>query len=228
HGWSESSGTAQDGAEIAADLHSLLEQGQVPGPYVLAGHSFGGLYTLTFADLYPDEVAGMVLVDSTAPASEPAPRSTPSDDAAPDAVDRVSALLGTTARMGLGRLISGSDFDDLPSRSRDEMRAAAATELHTRGTVEEYLKASTSGGQAAWLEDLGSKPLVVLTAGVGTDAAWVERREELATLSDESEHRLIEGADHSALIHHEVHAAATSDAILDVLASVRTEEPLAR
>jgi pimeloyl-ACP methyl ester carboxylesterase len=38
---------------------------------VLAGHSFGGLYTLTFAARYPDEVAGMVLVDSTAPAPAP-------------------------------------------------------------------------------------------------------------------------------------------------------------
>jgi pimeloyl-ACP methyl ester carboxylesterase len=228
HGWSESAGTAQDGAEIAADLHSSLERAQVPGPYVLAGHSFGGLYTLTFAALYPDEVAGMVLVDTTAPASEPAPRSTTSDAASPDAVDRVAALLGTTARLGVGRLVSGSDFGDLPSQSRDEMRAAAATESHLRGTVEEYLKASTSGGQAAWLGDFGSKPLVVLTAAVGSDASWVERREQLATLSDDSEHRLIEGADHSALIHDEAHAAATSDAILDVLAAVRDEEPLAR
>ena len=94
HGWSESAGTAQDGAEVAADLHTLLERGQVPGPYVLAGHSFGGLYTLTFAALYSDEVAGMVLVDTTAPASEPAPRSTTSDDATVEAMDRVSALLG--------------------------------------------------------------------------------------------------------------------------------------
>jgi pimeloyl-ACP methyl ester carboxylesterase len=229
HGWSESSATAQDGAEIAADLHTLLRSGQVPGPYVLVGHSFGGLYTLTYAALYPDEVAGMVLVDTTAPASEPAPRnSTTSDDASPDSMDRVAALLGTTARIGSGRLVSGSDFGDLPSQSRDEMRAAATTEAHLRGTVEEYLKASTSGGQAAWLDDFGSKPLVVLTAAVGSDADWVETREQLATLSDESAHRLIEGADHSALIHDETHAAATSDAILDVLAAARDEEPLAR
>jgi pimeloyl-ACP methyl ester carboxylesterase len=228
HGWSESAGTAQDGAEIAADLHTLLDRGQVPGPYVLVGHSFGGLYTLTFAALYPDEVAAMVLVDTTAPASEPAQRTTPSDDASPDSMDRVAALLGTTARLGVGRVISGSDFGDLPSQSRDEMRAAAATESHLRGTVEEYLKASTSGAQAAWLEDFGSKPLVVLTAAVGSDAAWVERREQLATLSDESEHRLIEGAVHSALIHDEAYAAATTDAILDVLAAVRDQEPLAR
>jgi pimeloyl-ACP methyl ester carboxylesterase len=227
HGWSESSGTAQDGAEIAADLHSLLERGRVPGPYVLAGHSFGGLYTLTFAALYPDEVAGMVLVDTTAPASEPAPRSTTSDAASPDAVDRLAALLGTTARLGLGRLVSGSDFGDLPPRSRDEMRAAAATESHLRGTVEEYLKAGTSGGQAAWLEDFGSRPLVVLIAAVGSDASWVKTREELATLSKESQHRVVDGADHAALIHDQEYAAATSDAILDVVVAVRDEEPLA-
>ena len=228
HGWSESSGTAQDGAEIAADLHALLERGRVPGPYVLVGHSFGGLYTLTFAALYPDEVAGMVLVDTTAPATEPAPISPTSDVGSPGAMDRVAALLGTTARLGLGRLVSGSDFGDLPSQSRDELRAAAASERHLRGTVEEYLKAGTSGGQAAWVEDLGSKPLIVLTAAVGSDAAWVKRHEELATLSDDAEHRLIEGADHSALVHDEAHAAQTSGAILDVLAAVRAEEPLAR
>jgi hypothetical protein len=145
-----------------------------------------------------------------------------------DAMDRVSALIGTTARMGVGRLISGSDFGDLPAQSRDEMRAATATEPHVRGTVEEYLKASASGGQAAWLEDFGAKPLVVLTAEVGSDATWVERREQLATLSDQSDHRLIDGADHAALIHNEAGAAATSDAILDVVASVRDEQPLAK
>jgi alpha/beta hydrolase fold len=68
-GWSEPTDTPQDGRQIATDLHTLLQHGHVPGPYVLAGHSFGGLYVLTFAARYPDEVAGMVLVDSTAPAS---------------------------------------------------------------------------------------------------------------------------------------------------------------
>ena len=47
------------------------------GPYVLAGHSFGGLYVLTFADRYPDEVAGMVLIDSTAPAKPTTPPAEP-------------------------------------------------------------------------------------------------------------------------------------------------------
>ena len=47
----------------------MLERGHVPGPYVMAGHSVGGLFVLTFAGRYPDEVAGKVLVDATAPGS---------------------------------------------------------------------------------------------------------------------------------------------------------------
>ena len=229
HGWSEAAPTAQDATQVAADLHLLLERARVPGPYVLAGHSFGGLYVLTSAALFPDEVAGLVLMDTTEPASEAAPRGTSSGDAtSEDVMDRVSALLGTTARMGLGRLISGSDFGDLPAQSRDEMRAAAAKEPHLRSTVEEYLQANTSTRQAAWLEDFDAKPLVVLTAGVGSDPDWVATHEDLATLSDNADHRIIDGADHSALIHDRAHAAATSDAILDVVASVRDEQPLAR
>src|SRR3954469_6364446 len=73
-GWSEPADTPQDGTQIATDLHTLLQRGKVPGPYVLAGHSFGGLYVLAFAARYPDEVAGMVLIDSTAPASPATPR----------------------------------------------------------------------------------------------------------------------------------------------------------
>ena len=52
---------------ISTDLHTLLQRAGVPGPYVIAGHSFGGLYALTFAAKHPDEVAGLVLIDSTSP-----------------------------------------------------------------------------------------------------------------------------------------------------------------
>ncbi len=52
-GWSEPADTPQDATQIATDLHTLLQRAHVPGPYVLAGHSFGGLYVLTFAARYP-------------------------------------------------------------------------------------------------------------------------------------------------------------------------------
>lgn len=48
-----------------ADLHALLKAAKIPGPYVLVGHSAGGLVSRLYASTYPDDVVGMVLVDST-------------------------------------------------------------------------------------------------------------------------------------------------------------------
>src|SRR5215217_6037414 len=50
--------------DIVADLHALLGAAAIPGPYVLAGHSFGGLVSRLYAATYPDEVVGLVLVDA--------------------------------------------------------------------------------------------------------------------------------------------------------------------
>jgi pimeloyl-ACP methyl ester carboxylesterase len=101
-GWSEPASTAQDGAQIATDLHRLLERGHIRGPYVLAGHSFGGLYVLTFAARYPDQVAAMVLVDSTAPASAANPGTpSPGHGGSSNGLRRVSALVSAAARLVL-------------------------------------------------------------------------------------------------------------------------------
>ena len=124
-GWSEPADTPQDGAQIATDLHTLLHRANVPGPYVLAGHSFGGLYVLTFAARYPDEVAGMVLVDSTAPARRRTGR--PLDGGSYDGIGRVSALASISARLGLARLFGQLSDDGLPPRAGDEVRAGTAT-----------------------------------------------------------------------------------------------------
>ena len=53
--------TAQD---LVSDLHALLHTAQVPGPYVFAAHSFGGIFARLYASTYPKEVVGMVLVDA--------------------------------------------------------------------------------------------------------------------------------------------------------------------
>jgi len=53
--------TAKD---VVTDLHALLHAANIPGPYVLVGHSLGGLFVRLYASTYPDDVAGMVLVDA--------------------------------------------------------------------------------------------------------------------------------------------------------------------
>ena len=50
--------------ESAEDLHTLLEAADIPGPYILVGHSKGGLHVRTYARLFPDDVAGVLLLDS--------------------------------------------------------------------------------------------------------------------------------------------------------------------
>jgi pimeloyl-ACP methyl ester carboxylesterase len=182
---------------------------------------------LTFAALYPDDVAGMVLVDSTAPASEAKPETTsPQAKGSYDLMGRVSALASSTARFGVGRLIGLSDYGTLPPQSRAEIRASSSTAGYVQSTINEYVFASASSNEAATLVDFADKPLVVLTAGVGSSAIWMANQEHLVTLSSNSVHRVIEGAIHAGLLLDEQSAAATTRAILDVVSSIRNAEAL--
>jgi pimeloyl-ACP methyl ester carboxylesterase len=212
-GGSEWADGTQDGSRIATDLRTLLRRGNVPGPYVMAGHSFGGLYTLTFAARYPDEVAGMVLVDSTAPASGAA---SPGDDpSSSDILKRVSALLSASARLGLGKFVGLSG-------------STTSNAIAMRSTIDEYLLAGPSANEAASLTDFDDKPLVVLTAGDGNDADKQAKQDKLAALSTNSAHRVVGGATHPSLIFDKQDAAETTQAILDVVAAVRGSNPVVR
>jgi pimeloyl-ACP methyl ester carboxylesterase len=226
HGWSDPADSPKDGVQTAVDLHTLLERGDVPGPYVLAGHSFGGLYVQSFAAQYPGDVAGLVLVDTTARK----PSATTSSDGASshEIMSRVSALLSSMAELGVGRLLSLGSYDSLPPQSADEAEATGSTASNLQSTIEEYLRASASGGQAAALDDFGDKPLVVLTAGSGSDADKIAAHEDLTALSTNSAHRLLDGATHQSLILEQQDAQATAQAIVDVVSSVRSREPLDR
>src|SRR3954468_19982866 len=64
-GWSDNASHPQDSRAIATDLYALLNAAGEHGPYVLVGHSLGGIYAMTFAAHYPGDVAGMVLLDSS-------------------------------------------------------------------------------------------------------------------------------------------------------------------
>ena len=63
-GWSDPGPGPQTGRQIAFEPHTLLQRAGIKGPFVLVGHSLGGLYVRLYASQYPEDVAGVVLVDS--------------------------------------------------------------------------------------------------------------------------------------------------------------------
>ena len=65
NGLSTKGSLPRDGRNIAAELHAALKNAGLPPPYILVGHSLGGPYIRVFAGLYPNEIAGLVLVDPT-------------------------------------------------------------------------------------------------------------------------------------------------------------------
>ena len=164
-GWSEPGPGPGDPQQIAGELHTLLGNAGIDGPYVLVGHSFGGLYVRMYAELYPNEVEGMVLVDSSHP--EQSAR---------------SAGAQTTPKSSAQVLLS--------------------------------------------TQSLGDKPLAVITAGEQQEPIWFELQEELAALSSDSVHRVVEGATHGSLLDDQRDAQVTSMAILEVVEAVRTGQPL--
>lgn len=64
-GRSEEGPFPRDARQISLELRTILQNVNAPPPYILVGHSFGGLYIRTFASMYPDDVAAMILVDPT-------------------------------------------------------------------------------------------------------------------------------------------------------------------
>ncbi|MBX9627075.1 MAG: alpha/beta hydrolase [Gemmataceae bacterium] len=119
--------------DAARDLHTLLANAKVPGPYVLVGHSVGGLNVRVFADLYPDDVAGVVLVDATHP-------------------DQEAKWLAALPAAAPGE-------DPAVTKSREFL----AARLADRGAGPEGMDMVASRDQVRAARGLGAKPLAVLT-----------------------------------------------------------------
>nr|NGX52302.1 putative aminoacrylate hydrolase RutD [Candidatus Anoxychlamydiales bacterium] len=64
YAWSDESLSKRTSKNLAKELHVLLHKANISSPYILVGHSFGGCNMLMFADMYPEETLGIVLVDS--------------------------------------------------------------------------------------------------------------------------------------------------------------------
>jgi pimeloyl-ACP methyl ester carboxylesterase len=160
-GWGDSAPVPQDGMAVATDLYALLERARVPGPFVMVGQSSGAEYVRIFAGRYPEHVAGMVLLDGQ-PAE--AFEGLPSYPAFYSGFRRVSALLPSLARLGVGRLVFHAGFASLPPPARDMQRLHYSSARQYRSLRDELAELPTSLAQARSLQSLGHRPLVVVTA----------------------------------------------------------------
>jgi pimeloyl-ACP methyl ester carboxylesterase len=101
-GWSSPSRTARTPRNIAGELHQLLDRAGIKPPYILVGHSFGGLVVRRFAQLYPEEVASVVLVDPMR--CDEWPLDDPAKQAIIDRGLKLSSYAIPIAQLGLARL----------------------------------------------------------------------------------------------------------------------------
>ena len=76
-------------------------------------------------------------------------------------------------------------------------------------------------------QSLGDKPLSVISAGE-QEPIWLELQEEVAALSSDNVHRVVEGATHESLLYDQRYAQVTSAAIVEVVEAVRSDQPLTR
>jgi pimeloyl-ACP methyl ester carboxylesterase len=172
-GFSDPTTTARDAVAIVGDLHALLRRAAIAPPYVIVGHSLAGLYTRLYADRYPHDVVGLVLIDPVTEYDDalyqkiaPA-RSRLRDVLRKCATNVAKCPLGTTAQIRKTLIADGCP----QAAPADCAVSEVVAEEHGRQSFwkDEFLEVlaePTSAAQVrAGQRPYGSLPLVVLSAG---------------------------------------------------------------
>ncbi|HEY4702201.1 MAG TPA: alpha/beta hydrolase, partial [Streptosporangiaceae bacterium] len=183
---------------MAADLCALLGAAGVPPPYIVAGHSLGGVVARRFAADYPQQVCGLVMVDSSH--DDQAERISWRQGAGANlkfALRCRAWILGARRLAAVRGMIPNLDADIAREAPPEYAGAARAISLSTQSrriTVAEMLLAARHRNQPA---DLGSLPLTVLTSASSTLDVWPQLQDELADLSTASRHIYAQRAGHN-------------------------------
>ena len=188
-GWSDAASLPSNAAQFSQELHTLLQNARVPGPYVMVGHSLGGLIVRVFAHDYASEVAGVVFVDSMNPRQITQSLS--------NRLALLSSVEAGLARVGVARLVV-----KLPAiASSIPPGEEAYYPLFIRpqsfqAAGKEYKELPASGEQAPAVKFFGDLPLIVLTARRNDNPGWPEWQTELLELSSNSQHLFAENSGH--------------------------------
>jgi pimeloyl-ACP methyl ester carboxylesterase len=216
-GWSDPAPTPRTSKQMIRELHALLTNAGIKKPYVLVGHSGGGINMLLFASQYPEDVAGIVLVDS---AHEDQGFKVP-------LLFRVGPL---TAPLGLPRLLSPIYFSAHPVFAKDSKyppayRAMVARTNHVFASRHEYLNFEQSLIEAGTEKKaLGDLPLIVLTAShpeQAQDEYLLKQKalhKELANRSTSGKQIIVENSSH--VIQYD-HPEVVIEAVREVVESAR-------
>jgi pimeloyl-ACP methyl ester carboxylesterase len=238
HGWSDPGPKPRTSQRIAEELHTLLTRAGIEAPYVLVGQSIGGLHARLFASLYPGEVVGMVLVDSS---HEDQRDHLPWRSLKSRLLEELNwqryRLNPLWARLGLLRLRRqpGGAPEALPSDVRPMARAMGVRSQAYDWIFTEGPAIETCEAQARAARPLGDVPLIVLSAhfrgcppGVPSeqeesyrqrsDRAWMQLQRELTQLSTQSTHIVVEESGHNI---HLDRPGVVVDAIRQVVDEVR-------
>lgn len=207
-GWSESSPKPRTAEVMAQELHTLLTNAGIPAPYVLVGHSFGGIVVRHFTQQYPDEVGGMVLVDSAHEQQFqhfPKPMVNMVKKMLP-----MMKVLKLAFAIGIPALRAASMALDkrvpLPIAEIDRaIRAVSAKHFATQSREFEAIVSN----QNLPVKTLGDIPLIVLSHGIPQpmpnftdeinaeyEQTWQDLQIEQAALSTNSQRIIAEGSGH--------------------------------
>jgi pimeloyl-ACP methyl ester carboxylesterase len=225
--WSESISGPRTGARMVGELHALLAAAEIPPPYVMVGHSLGGALVRMYDDRFPGEVTGFVFVDSPQPdQQERLPPGAVGGEPPP------TWVLSVFTATGLVRLMPATQSTLIPSDVAKAAQAYSPRSVHgmfaeIRAINETVIEAKNLDSSPGSLD---SRPTVVLSRDVfdadpeGTRAVWMEMQDEIALLSSNSDHRVIDGTTHN--IHIDSPEAVVV-AIQDVVSAVRSNLPIA-